>query len=273
VGEAAGESLELAVGGTVRFGGEAVALIDAAFTIPTGLLFMVPPPPPCTCPVGTPASTTANVLHLGALRVPDAAPPPGMTPSANPVATLTVEILGPKVGECCLTGARTFEAKFSVDSMVGGANNTTTAAFMSLLAITASTNGAAHAVGNGPNNNPAAGREERETRFDVPIACDVPACVCALATAQFVTKLVMGGAGAGSAEVHWSLTIASNAADCVISAVTATVDRVVYTRFGDVYDPVGDRMLNKLADQDGDGTNNYDEVDGGFDPGNPASHP
>jgi len=275
VGKLAGQTMDLTLGGTVTFGGREISLISVPISIPTGMFFMAPPPPPCACPVGTPASTLNNALANKSFQVPDAAPPVGMTPGANPVATVKVEIKGPKMGECCQTGDRKFEMTLTVDSMVGGVNNTTTSAFLGAFPLNATTNGVAQPIVNGPNNNPAPAvqRAERVTKADEAISCGPPGCLATVANANHVTKFIMGGAGAGSAEVHWTVSIATNNADCVVTAVTGTVDRVIYTRNAQVYDPNGDRMLNKGADTDGDGTNNYDEVSGGFNPGDAASHP
>lgn len=273
--------------GDVRIGGE------ATFTA-TSNSFLVPGPviaqaaDPCECDGPDP---TLNELDRETMEIPDAQPAPGTEPSDHPVALATAILKGPKSGECC-PGAR-FEMTLTVDSEVGGNNESLTAYFLlaglcdtepgNSFSASAETNGTSQGIDRGSgdsgltcadlaNQNPrTTPRAVIETKRSVDVDCSGPEWPCKVPENDFKTTLTLSGPEAGAIEVHWKITIGGK--ECLISSVTGTIEQIVYLHESDdtppktqVYSPDKDDFYDKTADPDGDGRSNYDEVREGKDP-------
>jgi hypothetical protein len=163
-------------------------------------------------------------------QFPDPAPPAGLKPSQNPVATITVTLEGPKVDEKCNPAAK-FVFTLEVDATVGGTVNTTTLAFLNTGVISASTNGTSN-----PVSTPSAGSPKRIIKHEVPITCTNKQCK-QQGGPSFTTTFALSQEG--KIEVNWTAEAKGDGC-CAMQVVTGSIDSIDFFRSGSKYNRTAD---------------------------------
>lgn len=239
-----------------------------------------PPPPRCSCDG---AGSETVVLVEEEHPVPNPHPMERRRPSQDPVASVEVRISGPPPGGCCDVESG-FEVDVSLDSRTSTGNDRLSAFLLwsglcERHGVSWSTSSnerpgspraelpGAVECGRPPPSMAALGRVRLVASSRTPLRCEPDGAAgwsCGIRR-QGIERWLIMEAHEGeprrirrAVEVHWTARVAGSG--CRVDEASARVERVLFLREGQVFDPTADAWVLLGGDSDGDGVSNYAEL-------------